>query len=250
MTQLSEAILHDTNGVTLTFRDPNLCALMRGKADFFVFDAVSNPVSPEILSAMIAASGDTPFLVRCTANAATAQQYLNMGADGLVLCGIQYASEAEKIMAACLYPPEGTRPYTPCAGTKFLPANDLSLETLNDQLTLVLEITHPQAVAQIEDIAEVTGVNGFLINAEKLAVAMEKGFNAAHADVQNAVAKIINAAEAVELPWGCENGTIGKTDPNFQIVTSDAAMLSAAANAYFSPEENDAEIPAGLRAVR
>ncbi len=251
MTQLSEAILHETRGVTLTLRDPAICALLRDKVDFFVFDAAANPVSPEIFSAMIAAAGETPFLVRCEAHIANVQNYLNLGADGLVLTGIHYASEAEKIMAACLYPPEGARPYVPCAGTKFLPAGDVSLEALNDQITLVIEIAHPQTVAQAEEIAEVTGVDGFLINAEKLAVAMEKGFASANADVRHAIDKIINAAEGVELPWGWEGALPDNLSPDFQFAASDTAMLQAAARAWFSPEEEaEADTPAGLRAVR
>lgn len=258
MTHLSEAILRNTRGVSLTLGDPTICALLRDRVDFFVYDAVAAPIDNASLAALIAASGDTPFLVRTHADTYAIQSYLNMGVDGLVLTGIHFAAEAERAVAAALYPPEGIRPYVACAGTRFASAHDVSLETLNDQITLVIEMAHPQSAAQANDIAEVTGVDGFLINAEKLAVSMERGLDVTHTDVQQAVAQIARAAASFELPLGVDAGlecTLPADAPlSFQIMARDTDMLRAAAMSFF-PNTDDSVAtnqnePAGLRAMR
>lgn len=207
MTHLSEAILHNTTGAILTLHDSFVCRLIKEHADFLVYDAAARPVSVDVLKNLIAAAGDTPFLVRVEdTQAATVQRYLNLGVDGLIFPDIRFAVEAEKVIAACLYPPEGARP-----ARAFDLDENVSLQTLNDQITLIVEIAHPQAVAQIDEIAEVVGVDGILIAPTRLAVAMEKSGDQAEllndTDVLNAIHSVIRSARSFEVPVGIEQTT-------------------------------------------
>ena len=232
MTHLSEAILNNTTGAVLTLHDSYACRLVKDHVDFLVYDAAARPVSVDVLKNLIAAAGDTPFLVRAEdSQPTTLQRYLNLGVDGLIFPDIRFAVDAEKAIAACLYPPEGSRP-----SRAFDLDGSMSLQVLNDQLTLIVEIAHPQAVAQIDEIAEVVGVNGILIAPARLAVAMEKPADPDvlldDADVLNAIHSVIRSARSFEMPVGIEqptqqqdHGTAIWEDTQFSLPIHDAALL-------------------------
>lgn len=200
MSHLSEAILHDTTGITLTLHDASIAAMLRDYADFFVIDAASRPFSAQMIQSIIHAARDVPVLVR-TENClpSTLQGYLNLGVDGLILTDINHAAEAEKAIAACLYPPEGVRHYRVAT-----PADKVSLQALNDQITLIVEITSQQAITQISEICEVTGINGVLVSPSRIAVALERHFDVDDDHVQASLRQVHVAAHGYELPFGLE----------------------------------------------
>lgn len=224
MSHLSEAILRDTNGLTLHLRDTAVIAMMRDYADFFLIDAAARPASPGMIAAAVAAAGNMPVLVRVENIAPSClQAYLALGVDGLVLTGIQYAAEAEKAIISCLYPPEGVRPYR-----GIYHKDAVSLQALNDQITLIVEIATPQAVTQIAEICEVTGINGVLVSPQRLAVAMEHGFDAENSAVQAGIRHVCAVAKSYELPFGLEGDGFDSAgyDADFSIRGSDTGFLA------------------------
>lgn len=243
MTHLSEAILNDTKGISITLSDPAVAQTAKDKFDFIVLDATTRDFSTDLLRHFILAANGKPVLVRVSdLSTAYLQRYLNENIDGLILANIQHAGDVEKALAACLYPPEGVRPFIGAPG-------DIALQAMNDQLTLIVEIAQPTAVAQIEDIVEVTGVNGVLLSPRKLAVAMERGFNTDHSDVQQAIKAVVQVAQNVELPWGIEGLWSGQLDPRFAIACSDVELLQYGMDSVVPVIEED-EQPSGLRAMR
>ncbi len=255
MTRLSEAILNNSRGVVLTLHDANVVAVLRNHVDFFVLDCAARPTTIETIEKLLAAAQNKPFLIRTdVATPATLQAYLNTSIDGLILTDIQFATEAEKALAACLYPPEGLRVYRAGHATGYgLSHSDVVLPVLNDQLTFVIEIGHPQTVAQLEEIVDVTGVDGVLVNPQRLAVAMEKNIDATHADVKQALYRIQSVANAFECPFGWEGDAMDDIVPNFLLAASDVQLMAAGAKAYYATDangDNELEIGSHLRAVR
>lgn len=254
MTRLSEAILNNSRGAVLTLHDAQVVTLLRNHVDFFVLDCAARKTSIETIEKLLAAASETPFLVRVESTQShVLQSYLNCGVDGLILPDIHFATEAEKILATCLYPPEGIRTYRASSATRHGLSQDLSLAALNDQLTLVIEVSHPQTVAQLEEIAELAGVDGFLVNPERLAVAMEKNIDAQNADVKQALYRLQSVSNAFECPFGWEGEAVDDIVPNFLLAASDIQLLNAGAKAYFAPDaaDNDSdELASQLRAVR
>lgn len=220
MTHLSEAILHDTTGIVLTLSDAMVATCLHDYADFFVIDAAARLFSADALQGMIAAAKDKPVFVRVeNTSPSTLQYYLNIGADGLILTNIHYAAEAEKAIAACLYPPEGIRPYRP-----LLMHEDISLQAMNDQITLIVEVAHAQTITQIEEIAEVTGINGLVLSPQRLAVAMEKDLS--DVTVQQAMQSVALAARSYDLPFGLEGEAEAEGfNADFRLPYSDAGLL-------------------------
>lgn len=241
MSHLSESILHNTNGLTLTIQDSAVVTMLRTSVDFFVIDAAACPMSSDTLRPMIAAAGDTPVLVRVENTLpSTVQNYLNLGVDGLILTGIQYAAEAEKAIAACLYPPEGVRPYRGHASD-----GDISLQALNDQITLIVEIATPQCVAQIEEICEVTGINGVLVSPTRLAVAMEQGLDTTQDEAQARLRHVFSVAQSYELPFGLE-GEGFDCMAGFTVKGSDRDALAYGVAHFFPQQEREEAAPSIL----
>lgn len=221
MSHLSEAILRDTNGVILTLQDAMVASLLRDYADFFVIDAASRPFPSNVIQEIVFAARDTPVLVRVENNLpSTLQNYLNLGVDGLILTDVHYASEVEKAIASCLYPPEGIRHYRGASNVQ-----PVSLQALNDQVTLIVEICSPQAVTQIEEICEVTGINGVLVSPERIAVAMEAGFETAQENVQACLRQVYTSSRGYELPFGLE-GEGFDCEPDFGLALRDVDLLT------------------------
>ncbi len=244
MSHLSEAILHDTNGVRVTLRDATVCRVLQPFVDFFVLDPVASALPDEMLQSMLLVANEKPVLVRAEDHSpSTLQKYLNWGVDGVIIPNIRTEAEAENAIAACLYPPEGVRPYRPLH--KF---DDIDLGVVNDQMTLIIEVAHQSTVAQIESIAEITGVDGLLVSPKALSVAMDLEGRLDHPQLIAALEAVLKAAETLDLPCGFEDVVSDKLRADFHVLTSDVALLQKAAKAVLGepdPEEND-----GLRALR
>jgi 2-keto-3-deoxy-L-rhamnonate aldolase RhmA len=237
MTHLSEAILHNTSGINLILHDPLVVQNLQNHADFFVLNCVARECSPEMIAQLLAASIDTNFLVRpASMTKSSLQALLNLGIDGLVLPDIHHAAELEKVIASCLYPPEGIRPYHP-----IIAREKIALEAINDQITFVVDVAHPQTIAQLEEIAEVTGINGFLVSPQRLSVAMEKGGDTSHPAILQALKTIVRVAATYELPWGLEGENTFDLQPDFTLPTSDIEMLLSGLKADFAPIKDEFE---------
>lgn len=251
MKALSDAILHNTRGVRITLSDPEVCKILMPYVDFFVLDPVASAMPPEMLQMMLMVANDKPVLVRAEDSAPqTLQKYLNWGVDGLILPGIHHAADAEKALAACLYPPEGTRAYRP-SNRPLHKNEEVPLGVLNDQVTLIVEVAHPDTVAQIEEIAEVTGLDGLLIAPKALSVAMEMEGALDDPQLARALASVLKTAKSLETPCGLEDVVSDSLRADFHVLTSDVALLHKAARQVLGElEDEDDTENARLRALR
>lgn len=253
MTRLSEAWLSGARGASLSLNDPTLITLVKDHVDFCVLDATVATFTPNYLQTCIALSGDMPLLLRVdAAQRSQLSHALDAGIDGIIFCGIHSVVEAERMIAACLYPPEGVRAYR---NTHAQP--NVSLEILNDQLTLLLEISTPQAVSQISEIVDITGVDGVLLAPIRLSVAMEKPFQIEHPSVQQALRTVQQAAESLGMPWGLEGEWLESPQPWFHILASDTELVHAGLRQLFPVKQELSQLTAaededlsGLRASR
>jgi len=88
---------------------------------------------------------------------------LDAGARGLIIPMVNSAAEAENAITEAKYPPRGKR------GFGYSRANmhgmDFAqyIKDANDEIAIVMQIEHKDAVACLETIAQVQGVDGFFI---------------------------------------------------------------------------------------
>ena len=112
---------------------------------------------------------------------------------GIMLPGVREADEARRLVEAVKYPPKGLR------GIAGVRANRWTLgpekiedyvERANDETLVLPQIETLDAVARLDDLVRVPGVDGFIIGPRDLAMAMGYPGGPARPEVEEAVDRI------------------------------------------------------------
>jgi 2-keto-3-deoxy-L-rhamnonate aldolase RhmA len=97
------------------------------------------------------------------------QRVLDLGAQGVVLPMVNSREEAEQAAYAAKYPPLGGRSR---GGDAWYHSGATYTETANQTTVLLVQVEHIKAVANVEEILAVDGVDGFLMGQVDLALSM------------------------------------------------------------------------------
>lgn len=160
------------------------------------------------------------------------KRLLDVGAQSLLLPYVQNEEEAKRAVAAVRYPPRGVRGVsTSSRANRFGRVTDY-FKRVDDETCLIVQIETREALAQIEKIAAIDGIDGLFIGPQDLAASFGHLANPGHADVQAAMADAITRikkagkapgilafAEADAKRW-IEHGA------RFVAVTSDQFLLT------------------------
>jgi 2-keto-3-deoxy-L-rhamnonate aldolase RhmA len=142
--------------------------------------------------AAIRASGATPF-VRVQGNERTTiKRALDSGAMGVMVPMVNSAEEAHEAVLSCRYPPEGVRGLGPGRASDYGLAIADYLEAANREILVAVQVEHPAAVADIERIVAVPGLDSVFIGPMDLSVSMGHGL-AGGPEVEAAIAKVLEA---------------------------------------------------------
>ncbi len=89
---------------------------------------------------------------------------LDLGVEGIMVPSVDSAEQARAAVAACLYPPRGTRgsAYGQIRGSSYGMAPDY-VGRINDELVILLQIESARAVEAVAEIAEVPGIDGLFL---------------------------------------------------------------------------------------
>lgn len=103
-----------------------------------------------------------------------ATRLLDAGAQGVVVPHVDTAEEAAGVVSCCKYPPVGHRSIAgaqPQLGFKSMPTGE-AMRLVNDETLVVVMLETPQAIANVEAIAAVKGVDVLLIGFNDLCAEM------------------------------------------------------------------------------
>jgi 2-dehydro-3-deoxyglucarate aldolase/4-hydroxy-2-oxoheptanedioate aldolase len=127
---------------------------------------------------------------------------LDIGATGIIAPGVNSAEEAERIVRMCKYPPRGTR------GVGIGRAHGYGLQfkeyvaNANDEIAVILQAENINAVKNISDIVRVSDIDAILIGPYDLSASMGKMGSIEDADVQAAMASIMESCRDAGVPLG------------------------------------------------
>jgi 4-hydroxy-2-oxoheptanedioate aldolase len=147
--------------------------------DWLVIDTEHNAIDIRTLSQMfgaIAPSGVAP-MVRIPWNLPeNFKRVLDAGAWGIVVPMVNSREEAERAAEATFYPPKGTRSVGGgMPALRFGTTGAEYLKQANDEICLVLQIEHIDAVEHCDEILSVPGVAACFIGPNDLAASMGVG---------------------------------------------------------------------------
>jgi len=163
--------------------------------DFVMFDAEHGTLSPaqvEDLSRAVEVRGGTPFVRATTNSAPIILRFLDAGPVGIHVPWVNSAAEAEAVVRAVKYVPEGTRGLAGTRASDFGISESLGsyIERANRETLVVIHIETADAVARVDEIAAVPGVDVLFIGPTDLSHSLGVAGQLDHPDVVEAMDRI------------------------------------------------------------
>ena len=193
-------------GTVVTVPSPaHVEALVIAGVDWLWFDMEHGPLGLETLQTMLAATNGSRVvnLVRAPWNDPVhIKRILDVGADGVIVPLVTTAADARAAVQACLYPPAGIRGVGLARAQRYGASLDEYLRTANDDVAVVVQIEHREAVERIDAIARTPGLTAALIGPYDLSGSMGLLGQVGHADVQRAVGTVVQSCRQAGLPLG------------------------------------------------
>ncbi len=98
-----------------------------------------------------------------------AKPIIDMGVDGIIFPYIRTVDEVRLAVASCTYPPEGTRGYGPMRALEYgnLDKCDF-VDRKYREMMRIIQVEHIDLIDHLEEIAEMEGVDGFIVGPNDL----------------------------------------------------------------------------------
>lgn len=134
-------------------------------------------------------------------DAALIKQVLEIGATTLLVPMVEDAQQARALVQAMRYPPQGLRGVgSGLARSSRWGADEQYLQTANDRLCLLVQVETASALACIDEIAAVEGVDGVFIGPSDLSASMgylgQPGHPEVRVAIEQAFSRILAAGKA------------------------------------------------------
>ncbi|MGH8714019.1 MAG: HpcH/HpaI aldolase family protein [Casimicrobiaceae bacterium] len=178
--------------------------------DFLVVDMEHTPIDPPQMVDILRAIAGTPAqaIARPPWNdIVMIKRALDAGAQTLLLPFVQDADEARRAVASTRYPPEGVRGVAGThRGSRYGTVPDY-LRRAREELCVIVQIETPPALASLDEIAAVPGVDSIFIGPSDLSASMGYLGDVANPAVQEKLAAAARACRRAGKP----SGIIGPT---------------------------------------
>lgn len=177
-----------------------------GGLDWLMIDAEHSPLGLESIQLQLqsAAAYETCPIVRVPVNdTVLIKQYLDLGAQNLLVPMVNTAEQAEQAVAAMHYPPRGVRGVGSALarGARWNRVPDY-LGRASELVSLTVQIETAEAVENAAELAAVDGVDALFIGPSDLAASMGVLGQQDHPDVVAAVERTIATVKAAGKPVG------------------------------------------------
>jgi 4-hydroxy-2-oxoheptanedioate aldolase len=173
--------------------------------DWIVLDTEHAPNElPDIMAQMRVLTGTpTEAVVRPAWNdTVLIKRFLDAGAQTLLIPFVQDKAEAEAAVRAMRYPPHGVRGVSVSSRANGYGRVTDYFRRVHDELCCLVQIETGAALARLEAIAAVEGVDGVFIGPSDLAADLGHLGNSAHPHVQTAIRQAAERCRAAAKPAG------------------------------------------------
>ncbi|MBF0543213.1 MAG: hypothetical protein HQM08_02210 [Candidatus Riflebacteria bacterium] len=213
-----------------------------GKLDFVWIEAEHTEFGPrEVQDLTIAAENEgLTSIVRVPTNDRDQiKKFVGTGVLGVIVANISSADDARKAIANLKYPPLGCRTVGPERGNRYLAHFKEYLEAANDQIMVILMIETPQAIAEIDQIVRLPGIDVLHIGLGDLSLSLGAAMDSPK--VREAVAKVESAARGAGIPLGGPLPELKKLDEKlkagyrFFTIPGDMEILQQGVSRFFTP---------------
>jgi 4-hydroxy-2-oxoheptanedioate aldolase len=226
-------------GIWSTLASSSLAELLAAcRFDWMLIDTEHSPNElPLVIDQLrIAEARGIAAVVRPAWNdAVLVKRLMDQGAQSLLFPFVQNAEEAAAAVASTRFPPHGVRGVSGGsrgAGYGLWPDY---FKRYAEEICVIVQIETIEALNNLEQIADVPGVDAVFIGPADLAAAMGHLGNAQHPEVQNAIDKGFQRLKTLSKPSGYLSTNEQEIERriaqgvDFVSVTTDVALISRAA---------------------
>jgi len=229
-------------GAFLGLGSPNAAELMAHAGyDWLAIEAEHSPLDlAQVEHMLMALNGtDTIPIVRVpSAEPLFIQRVLDAGSMGILVPMTRSAAEAEAIVSATRYPPEGRRGFGPLRASHYTMDYPDYFASANENILIALIIETSEALHNLEEIAAVPGIDALFFGLFDLCLSL--GLNPMDqpfAQVDEAVAEAVAICQKMGVAIGIGSGTPEELRRRrqegftFQVYGTDYQLLGDAARA-------------------
>ena len=130
------------------------------------------------------------------------KRILDMGADGIVVPMVKSREDALEAIDYAKYPPVGKRGVGLFRAQKYGLGFDEYKKWVNEELVIIAQIEHYEAVDNIEEIITTDGIDGVIIGPYDLSGSMGFPGEYDRADVKDGIAKVLKVCKQNNIPSG------------------------------------------------
>jgi 2-keto-3-deoxy-L-rhamnonate aldolase RhmA len=142
-------------------------------------------------------------VVRVPANAEVwIKRVTDLGPDGIIVPQVNSAEDAARAVRWAKYPPQGTRGVGIGRAHGYGLGFDAYVARANDELAVIVQAEHVEAVRHIDEIARVPGVDAVLIGPYDLSGSMDKIGQVGDPEVQAQIERVRAVCQAAGMPLG------------------------------------------------
>ncbi len=186
-----------------------ICAEIMARAgfDFLAVDAEHSPVDvPQAFSLFQAITAGNPQcapLLRLPHTGwAEIKRYMDAGAAGVIAPLVKTRTQAEEVVDAVKYPPQGKRGVDYCRSNGYGAELAEHVQTDNERTFVCVQVEHVDAVSNLSDILSVPGVDAVLVGPYDLSASMGLTAQFEHTDVVEAIKHVHHTCRAKGIVSG------------------------------------------------
>ncbi len=191
--------------------------------DWLVLDAehAPNGVRSLLTQLQTVAAYDPPVMVRpLESEPALFKQLLDIGTQTILAPMVETPHQAEQLVKAMRYPPDGIRGVTTARAARWGLVDDY-WEQANQEACLVVQIESSEGLANLAEIAAIEGVDAVFVGPSDLAADLGYLGRASHTHVTT---KVVSAIQTI-TEAGKPAGTLGLTPELADLYTSAGATF-------------------------
>ncbi len=195
-----------TIGSWVTIGHPSIVDVMAGAGfEWLVVDMEHTSIDLSMAHTLIATiqANGLKALVRVSKNEEVIiKRVLDMGADGIIVPMIKSKLDALQAIEYAKYPPIGKRGVGLFRAQKYGMGFNEYKKWVDEELIIIAQIEHYEAVQNIEEIITTDGIDGVIIGPYDLSGSMGYPGEYDRDDVKKAIAKVLKICKEKNVPSG------------------------------------------------
>ena len=172
-------------------------AFVQAGYDWLFVDLEHSPMDARnALDVLAAVDSRIPCVVRVPWNdEANIKKVLDIGATGVIVPLVNNAEDARLAVGRCKYPPVGFRSVGITRAQRFDLDFEAYMRRANDEIAVIVQIEHIEAVKNIDAILDVPSIDGVFVGPFDMSGSMGLPGQINHPQVQAAIRQVISACE-------------------------------------------------------